>query len=140
MSQDTLYQHILLTQQQAFENTRRLHEAKSDITKAEAKIKSFTENLEQARTKLEEKARLESEMKLQLSLIKRQQEELKKKTEDFLKQQSGLRREMKRINKEAAEEREKFMKAFRTFISDYNLLTKNNVVFESQTRAKILKC
>ncbi|KAF5890583.1 coiled-coil domain-containing protein [Clarias magur] len=76
-------------------------------------------------------------MRLQLGLIKRQQQELKKKKEDLLEQQNELRQEMERINREAAEEREKFMKAIRTFNSDYNLLTKREVVFESQTTAKI---
>ncbi|XP_026795316.3 coiled-coil domain-containing protein 172 [Pangasianodon hypophthalmus] len=137
MSLDSLYKQILLTEQQVSENTRQLHEVKSAITKAEEKIKSFTEKLEHAHTELDEKAQLESEITLQLNLIKRQQQEIEKKKEDLLEQQNGLRQEMERINREAAEEKEKFMKAIRTFNSDFNLLRKRDTVFQSQTRSEI---
>ncbi|XP_053476331.1 coiled-coil domain-containing protein 172 isoform X2 [Ictalurus furcatus] len=128
---------ILLTEQQGSKNSRQLHEVKSAITKAEEQIKSFTEKLEHAHTELDEKARLESETTLQLHLIKRQQREIQKKKEDLLERQKGLRQDRERMNREAAEEKEKFMTAIRTFNSDFNLLTKRDAVFQSQTRSEI---
>ncbi|KAK3554540.1 hypothetical protein QTP70_025397 [Hemibagrus guttatus] len=134
---DSLYQQILLSEQQVSENSRQLHEVKSSITKAEEKIKSFTEKLERAHAELDEKAQLESELLLQLKLIKKQEEEIKKKKEDLLEHENRLRQEMERANREAAEEKEKFLKAIRAFNSDFNLLNKRDLVFESQIRSEI---
>ncbi|KAF7710851.1 coiled-coil domain-containing protein 172 isoform X1 [Silurus meridionalis] len=134
---DVLYQHILLTEQQASENTRRLHEVKSAITKTEEKIKSFTEKLEHDHIELDEKAQLEAEMMLQLNVIKRKQQEIQKKKEELLEQQNGLRQEMARVIREAAEEKEKFMKAIRAFNSEFNLLRKMDIMFCSQTKSEI---
>lgn len=47
-------------------------------------------------TRLCLQAQLESEVTLQLTMIKRQQQEIEKKKEDLLKQQNGLRQEMVR--------------------------------------------
>ncbi|XP_060727723.1 coiled-coil domain-containing protein 172 isoform X3 [Tachysurus vachellii] len=137
VSLDSLYQQILLAEQQTSENTGKLHEVKSSIIKAEKEIKSFTEKLERAYTELDEKAQLESEILLQLKLNKRQQEEMEKKKKDLLEQQNGLREEMERIQREIAEEKEKFMNMIRTFNSDFNLLKNRDLVFHHQTKSEI---
>lgn len=41
------------------------------------------------------------------------------------------------MNREAAEEKEKFLNAIRTFNSDFNLLNKRDLVFESQIRSEM---
>ncbi|XP_060780578.1 coiled-coil domain-containing protein 172 [Neoarius graeffei] len=137
ISLDSLYEQILLTERQVSENNRQLQEVKSAIIKAEEKIRSFTEKLEDAQTELDEKARLESEVMLQLNLIKRQHHEIEKTKADLLERQTGLRQELGRINKEAAEEKEKFMHAIRTFNSEFNLLRNRDMAFQSQTRSEI---
>ncbi|KAG7334448.1 hypothetical protein KOW79_002855 [Hemibagrus wyckioides] len=134
---DSLYQQILLSEQQVSENTRQLHEAKSSITKAEEKIKSFTEKLERAHAELDEKAQLEAELLLQLKLIKKQEEEITKKKQDLLQQQNRLRQELEQLNREAAEEKEQFLNAIRTFNCDFNLLNKRDLIFESQIRSEM---
>lgn len=42
-----------------------------------------------------------------------------------------------RVNRETAEEKEKFRKAIRTFNSEFNLLRNREIVFQSQTRSEI---
>lgn len=42
-----------------------------------------------------------------------------------------------RINRKAAEDKERFIKAIRTFNSEFNLLRNRNIVFQSQTRSEI---
>ncbi|XP_049337406.1 coiled-coil domain-containing protein 172 isoform X2 [Astyanax mexicanus] len=137
MSLDSLFQQILLTEQQVSDNTRQLHEVKAAIIKTEEKIKSFTEKLEHAHIELNEKAQLQSEVTLQLYLIKKQQEQMEKKREELQKQQNDLKQELDRLNRESEEEKEKFMKEIVTFNSDFNLLSKRDIVFQNQTRSEI---
>uniref|UniRef100_W5JXM7 Coiled-coil domain-containing protein 172 n=1 Tax=Astyanax mexicanus TaxID=7994 RepID=W5JXM7_ASTMX len=137
MSLDSLFQQILLTEQQVSDNTRQLHEVKAAIIKTEEKVKSFTEKLEHAHIELNEKAQLQSEVTLQLYLIKKQQEQMEKKREELQKQQNDLKQELDRLNRESEEEKEKFMKEIVTFNSDFNLLSKRDIVFQNQTRSEI---
>ncbi|XP_072532821.1 coiled-coil domain-containing protein 172 [Salminus brasiliensis] len=140
MSLDSLFQEILLTEQQVSENTRQLHEVKAAIVKTQEKIKYFSDKLEKAHIELNEKARLQAEAMLQLHLVKKQQQQIEKKKEELQKQQNDLKLELGRLRRESKEEKEKFMKEIMTFNNDFNLLTKRDVVgaaFQSQTRAEI---
>ncbi|XP_017578235.1 coiled-coil domain-containing protein 172 isoform X3 [Pygocentrus nattereri] len=138
MSLDSLFQQILLTEQQVSENTRQLHEVKAAVIRTQEKIKCFNEKLENARVELDEKAQLQSEATLQLYLIKKRQEQIEKKREDLQKQQNDLKQELDRLKRESVEEREKFMREITAFNDDFNLLKKRNIVFQSQTRSEIL--
>ncbi|KAL7876956.1 hypothetical protein SRHO_G00035990 [Serrasalmus rhombeus] len=138
MSLDSLFQQILLTEQQVSENTRQLHEVKAAVIRTQEKIKCFTEKLENARVELDEKAQLQSEATLQLYLIKKRQEQIEKKRENLQKQQNDLKQELDRLKRESVEEREKFMREITAFNDDFNLLKKRNIVFQSQTRSEIL--
>ncbi|KAI4885785.1 hypothetical protein NFI96_030633, partial [Prochilodus magdalenae] len=138
MNLDSLFQQILLTEQQVSENTRQLHEVKAAIIRTQEKIKSFTEKLENAHAELDEKARLQAQAMLQLHLIKKQEEQMEKKREDLQKQQNDLKQELERLRKESVEEKEKFLREVMTFNKDFNLLSKRDAVFQSQTRSEIL--
>uniref|UniRef100_A0A8C0G178 Coiled-coil domain-containing protein 172 n=1 Tax=Chelonoidis abingdonii TaxID=106734 RepID=A0A8C0G178_CHEAB len=56
MSLDSLFQQILLTEQQAEEKRRLMHQVKLDINRSREKIKQITEELNEAKIKLETKS------------------------------------------------------------------------------------
>ncbi|XP_053477226.1 coiled-coil domain-containing protein 172-like [Ictalurus furcatus] len=70
------------------------------------------------------------------SAITKAEEEIKSFTEKLEHAHTELDKK-ERMNREAAEEKEKFMTAIRTFNSDFNLLRKRDAVFQSQSRSEI---
>ncbi|XP_056616254.1 coiled-coil domain-containing protein 172 isoform X2 [Triplophysa dalaica] len=61
MSIDSLFEHILLTEQQVSENIRQLHEVHSGIKTAQDKINSSSQKLEKAQRELDKKDKLKRE-------------------------------------------------------------------------------
>ncbi|KAK1791214.1 hypothetical protein P4O66_013234, partial [Electrophorus voltai] len=145
MSLDSLFQHILLTEQHVSENTRQLQEAKAAILTAQEEIKSFTEKLDLAHVKHDEKdfypkklkAQLLSEATMDLHLTKKQYEQLEKTRGELEIEQSACTQKLERLRRESVEEKAKFMKEIMTFNNDFNLLSNRDLVFQSQTRSEI---
>ncbi|XP_066535456.1 coiled-coil domain-containing protein 172 isoform X2 [Hoplias malabaricus] len=138
MSLNSLFEQILLSEQQVSENNRQLHEVKAAIIKTREDIKSFTEKLEKAHIELDEKAQMHTEVMLQLHLMKKKQQQMEKKKEDLLKQRNDINLELSRLERQSVEEKQKFMKEITTFNDDFNLLKKRDAVFQNQTRSEIL--
>ncbi|XP_026873134.2 coiled-coil domain-containing protein 172 isoform X2 [Electrophorus electricus] len=137
MSLDSLFQHILLTEQHVSENTRQLQEAKAAILTAQEEIKSFTEKLDLAHVKHDEKAQLLSEATMDLHLTKKQYEQLEKTRGELEIEQSACTQKLERLRRESVEEKAKFMKEIMTFNNDFNLLSNRDLVFQSRTRSEI---
>ncbi|XP_016371897.1 coiled-coil domain-containing protein 172 isoform X1 [Sinocyclocheilus rhinocerous] len=137
MSLDTLFEQILLTEQQVSENIKQLHEVKAAIKSVQDKINSSREKLEEAHRELDEKAQLLAETKLQFVLMTKQQDQLVRQKEELLGMQRDLKENLDRLKRESCEEREKFLKDMITFNSEYNLISNRNAVFHTQTLSKI---
>lgn len=137
MSLDSLFEQILLTEQQVSENTKQLHEVKAAIKSAQDKISSSSEQLEKARLELDEKAQLLSEASLQVDLMTKQRDQLEKQKEELLGLQTELKDNLDKLKRETCDEREKFLKEMITFNSEFNLVSNRNAVLHSQTRSKI---
>ncbi|XP_052429245.1 coiled-coil domain-containing protein 172 isoform X1 [Carassius gibelio] len=167
MSLDTLFEHILLTEQQVSENIKQLHEVKAAIKSVQDKINSSREKLEVAHRELDEKedrtedtssadndvssrtsngsdpnvcvwqSQLLAETKLQFVLMTKRQDQLERQKEELLGLQRDLKENLDRLKRESCEEREKFLKDMITFNNEFNLISNRNAVFHTQTLSKI---
>ncbi|KAK7140071.1 hypothetical protein R3I94_012630 [Phoxinus phoxinus] len=137
MSLESLFEQILLTEQQVSENIKQLHEVKAAIKSVQDKINSSCEKLEKAHHELDDKAQLLSENKLQLVLMTKRQDHLGRKREELLELQRDLKETLNRLKREFREEREKFLKEMITFNNEFNLISNRNAVFHTQTCSKI---
>ncbi|XDV50178.1 hypothetical protein PO909_019280 [Leuciscus waleckii] len=137
MSLESLFEQILLTEQQVSENIKQLHEVKAAIKSVQDKINSSCEKLEKAHHELDDKAQLLSENKLQLGLMTKRRDQLGRKKEELLELQRDLKETLDRLKREFCEEREKFLKEMLTFNNEFNLISNRNAVFHTQTRSKI---
>uniref|UniRef100_A0A3Q3NB45 Coiled-coil domain-containing protein 172 n=1 Tax=Labrus bergylta TaxID=56723 RepID=A0A3Q3NB45_9LABR len=108
MSLDSLFQQILLTEQQLTEQTQKFKEVQ----------------------KL-------SAMRLQFDLMKKQENQMLTKTEELLCQRNHLQERLAKIKRESTEEREKFLREISRFNSGFCLGGNRETESESQTRTEI---
>ncbi|XP_042179567.1 coiled-coil domain-containing protein 172 isoform X1 [Oncorhynchus tshawytscha] len=137
MSLDTLFQQILLTEQQISEKTRQSQEVKAAIARCQDRVKTLTAKSECLSKELDEQAQHLSETKLQYDLMKKHQVQVEKQAGELLRQQRDLRKHLEKIKKSSKEEQENFMNEIMTFNSDFSLLNNRETVFESQTQSEI---
>uniref|UniRef100_A0A6I8RKK4 Coiled-coil domain-containing protein 172 n=1 Tax=Xenopus tropicalis TaxID=8364 RepID=A0A6I8RKK4_XENTR len=90
MSLDSLFQYILLTEQQASEMNRHLREVKSEIHRCQEEARSLTGRLEEAKATLETKVQRLAEKQCQRLLLKKHQDFLESQKEDLLKEKEEL--------------------------------------------------
>ncbi|KAM6997237.1 coiled-coil domain-containing protein 172-like [Tautogolabrus adspersus] len=137
MSLDSLFQQILLTEQQLTEQTQKFKEVKVAIIRCQEQIKSNTEHLEKNKEELDTKVQKLSAMRLQFELMKKQENQMLTKTEELLFQRNHLQERLAKIKRESTEEREKFLGEISRFNSDFCLGGNRETESESQTRAEI---
>ncbi|XP_067277481.1 coiled-coil domain-containing protein 172 isoform X2 [Pseudorasbora parva] len=137
MSLESLFEQILLTEQQVSENIKQLHEVKAAIKSVQENIISSREKLEKAHHDLDAKAQLLSEKKMLLVLMTKRQDQLERQRDEVLELQRHLKETLDRMKSEYCEEREKFLKEMITFNNKFNLISNRNAVFHTQTRSKI---
>ncbi|KAJ8013894.1 hypothetical protein DPEC_G00034550 [Dallia pectoralis] len=138
MSLDTLFQQVLLTEQQISEKNQQLHEVKVATAKCQDRIKSLTEKSEYVSIVFDEKAQHLSETKLQYDLMKKHQIQIEKQASELLEQQKILQEHLEKNRKSLKEEQEKFMNEIRTFNRDFSLFNNRETFFESQTQSEML--
>ncbi|XP_044069701.1 coiled-coil domain-containing protein 172 isoform X2 [Siniperca chuatsi] len=138
MSLDSLFQQILLTEQQITEQTHKFKEVKVAIIRCNDKIKSATEKYEKTKEELDKKAQQLSAMRLQHDLMKKCEDQMLKQIEELLCQKSHLREHLAKIKRESKEEEENFLQEISRFNSDFSLRGNREIVFESQTHTEIL--
>ncbi|XP_071783626.1 coiled-coil domain-containing protein 172 [Centroberyx gerrardi] len=138
MSLDTLFQQILLTEQQLSEQTKKLQEVKVAIIRCHEKIKTSTEQYEKANEELNEKAQQLSDLRLQHDLMKKSEDQMLKQIQELFCQQSHLKEHLDKIKRESKEEEEKFLQEIMRFNNDFSLRENRETVFESQTHTEIL--
>ncbi|XP_054455555.1 coiled-coil domain-containing protein 172 [Anoplopoma fimbria] len=138
MSLDTLFQQILLTEQQLTEQTQKIKEVKVAIIRCNEKVKSATEKNGKTNEELDKKAQQLSAMRLQNDLMKKCEDQMLKQIEELLGQRSQRRERLAKIKRESKEEEEKFLQEISRFNRDFSLCGNKDVVFESQTHTEIL--
>ncbi|XP_049927278.1 coiled-coil domain-containing protein 172 [Epinephelus moara] len=138
MSLDTLFKQILLTEQQLTEQTQKLKEVKTAISRCNERIKSTTGKCERTSEEIDIKAQQLSAMRLQHDLMKKCEDQMLKQIEELLCQNSQLRECLAKIKWECTEEEKNFLQEISRFNSDFSLRGNRGVVFESQTHTEIL--
>ncbi|XP_042369978.1 coiled-coil domain-containing protein 172-like, partial [Plectropomus leopardus] len=138
MSLDTLFQQILLTEQQLTEQTQKLKEVKVAIIRCNEKIKSATEKYKKTNEELDMKAQRLSAVRLQHDLMRKCEDQMLKQIEELLCQNRQLRERLAKIKWESKEEEKNFLQEISKFNSDFSLRENRDVVFESQTHTEIL--
>ncbi|XP_035519731.1 coiled-coil domain-containing protein 172 [Morone saxatilis] len=138
MSLDTLFNQILLSEQQLTEQTHKLKEVKVAILKSKEKIKSTTEKFEKTKEELDEKAQQLSAIRLQCDLIKKCEDQMLKQIEELLCQKSCLRERLAKIKRQSKEEEETFLQEISRFNSDFSLRGNREIVYQGQTHTEIL--
>ncbi|XP_071336093.1 coiled-coil domain-containing protein 172 isoform X2 [Trachinotus anak] len=138
MSLDTLFQQILLTEQQLTEQTQKFKEVRVAIIRCNEKIKSATDRYEKTSEELDKKAQQLSVMRLQHDLMKKCEDQMLKQIEELLCQRSHLWERLAKNKRESKEEEESFLQEISRFNSDFSLRGNRETVFESQTHTEIL--
>ncbi|XP_063731643.1 coiled-coil domain-containing protein 172 isoform X2 [Eleginops maclovinus] len=138
MSLDTLFEQILLTEQQLTEQTQRIKEVKAAIIRCNEKIKSATENNEMADEELDTKAQQFSAMRLQRDLMKKCEVQMSKQIQELLWQRSRLREQLAKIKWDLREEEKNFLEEISRFNSDFSLCENRGARSESQTHTERL--
>ncbi|XP_022061603.1 coiled-coil domain-containing protein 172 [Acanthochromis polyacanthus] len=138
MSLDTLFQQILLTEQQLAEQTQKFKDVKIAIIRCNEKIKSATEKYEKTNEGLDQKVQQLSVMKLQHNLTRKREEQLLKQIEELLYQKSHHEESLAKIKRESKEEEENFLQEISRFNRDFSLRGNRETVFESQTHTELV--
>ncbi|XP_070833094.1 coiled-coil domain-containing protein 172 [Chaetodon trifascialis] len=139
MSLDTLFQQILMSEQQLAEQTQKFKEVKVAIIRCNEKILSTAEKYEKTNKELDIKAQESSAMMLQRDLMKKCEDQMLRQIEELLCQKSHLRERRAKIKRKSKEEEEKFLEEISRFNSDFSLRGNREMVFESQTHTEILE-
>ncbi|XP_047459621.1 coiled-coil domain-containing protein 172 [Mugil cephalus] len=138
MSLDTLFQQILVTEQQLTEQTQRIKDVKVAIIRCNEKLKIATDKYEETSEELDKKAQQLSAARLQYDLTKKCEDQMLKQIEELLCQESHLRERLAKIKRESKEEEENFIQEISRFNSDFSLRGNRETVFESQTHTELL--
>ncbi|XP_072246425.1 coiled-coil domain-containing protein 172 [Leuresthes tenuis] len=138
MSLDTLFQQILLTEQQLTGQTQKFKDVKVAIIRCNERIKSATEKYDKTRGELDKKAQHLSTLRLQHDLMERREDQMLKQIEELLRQQSLLGEHLAKLRRESKEEEENFLQEISRFNSDFSLPGNRATLFESQTHTELL--
>ncbi|KAJ0067093.1 hypothetical protein NL108_011280 [Boleophthalmus pectinirostris] len=123
MSLDSLFQQILLSEQQLVQQTHKFKEVKVAIIKCNEKIKAAKTRFEEANQELDEKALQLSAMRLQYNLLQRTEEQINSHIEEQRRSREHLTEHLASIKQQASEEQEKFLEEISKFNSDMSLQT-----------------
>ncbi|KAM9364998.1 coiled-coil domain-containing protein 172-like [Pholidichthys leucotaenia] len=137
MSLDTLFEKILLNEQQLTEQTQKLKDVKVAIIKCKGKIKSASEKYEKTREICEEKAQHLYTLRWQLDLAKKGEEQMLKQIEELLRQKSHLGERLAGIKRTAKENEENFIQEISRFNHDFSLCGNSETMFETQTNMEL---
>ncbi|KAK1905108.1 Coiled-coil domain containing protein 172 [Dissostichus eleginoides] len=138
MSLDTLFEQILVTEQQLTEQTQRIKEVKVAIIRYNEKIKSANEKNEKTNEELETKAQQLSAMRLQRDLMKKSEVQMLKQIQELLGQKSRLTEQLAKIKWECKVEEKNFLEEISRFNGDFSLCKNKAVVSEKQTNTEML--
>ncbi|XP_033836076.1 coiled-coil domain-containing protein 172 [Periophthalmus magnuspinnatus] len=137
MSLDSLFQQILLTEQQLAEQTQKFKEVKVDIIKCKEKIKATKEKFEESNLELDEKAQQLCANRLHYSLLQRTEEQMTTHMEELRRTREHLWECLASIKQQAAEEQEKFLEEISRFNSDMSLQTNPETLFYNRNQELI---
>ncbi|KAG8435845.1 hypothetical protein GDO86_013699 [Hymenochirus boettgeri] len=137
MSLDSLFQHIVRTEQQAKERRRLLQEVKSEVQHCNEQNRDVTAKIEEAKTALEEKIRLLAEKQCDRDLLKNRLDILQSQKESLVKEKETFHITLETLKKDAVEEEEKFLQEVMKFNSNYGLTSNRDQILQEQVKVEM---
>ncbi|XP_058154299.1 coiled-coil domain-containing protein 172 isoform X2 [Dasypus novemcinctus] len=137
MSLETLFQHIIFTEQQAEESRRLMREVRSEINRCHEKIRKATEELNEEKIKLESQVQLFSEKSFSLELLKAHENALERQCSEITNQRNMLLQTFKATKKKVKEEEEKFIKEITNFNNEYEMTKKRELSMKESVKIEI---
>ncbi|XP_056291718.1 coiled-coil domain-containing protein 172 isoform X1 [Pseudoliparis swirei] len=139
MSLDTLFQQILLTEQQHSELTQKNRKVKLAIIQLNEDIKSATEKNAKTCEELESKAQRSSAMELHRDLAKKCEVQMLRQIEEMLVLGNRRRDRLAQTQLEAKEEEQNFLREVSRFNADFSLRANGGVALASRAHGELLE-
>ncbi|XP_062071176.1 coiled-coil domain-containing protein 172 [Lepus europaeus] len=137
MSLESLFQHILCSENQAEQSRRALREVRSDITRCREKMKKAAEELNEEQVKLESKVQQFSEKSFLLQLLKTHENALERQCSEITNQRNMLLQTFESTKKKVTEEEDKFLKEITDFNNEYEITKKRDLLMKENIRIEI---
>uniref|UniRef100_A0A3P9L1P1 Coiled-coil domain-containing protein 172 n=1 Tax=Oryzias latipes TaxID=8090 RepID=A0A3P9L1P1_ORYLA len=138
MSLDSLFQQVLLTEQQQSEQIQKLKDVKVSIIRCNEKIKSASEKYENTQQELNKKAPQLCALRLQCDLMRKTEDLMSKHIEELNCQKSHLGESLAKIRRESKVEEENFLQEISRFNRDFSLQGNKATLLESQTHSELM--
>ncbi|KAM9727959.1 coiled-coil domain-containing protein 172-like [Menidia menidia] len=138
MSLNSLFEQILVTEQQQTEQTQKFKDVKVAIIRCNERIKSATEKYEKIKEELDKKARHLSALRIQHTLVQRQEEQMLKRIQELLDQKRLLGEHLNKLRRKSKDEEENFLQEISKFNSDFSLRGDRKRILENRTHSDLL--
>uniref|UniRef100_A0A8C7WPQ9 Coiled-coil domain-containing protein 172 n=1 Tax=Oryzias sinensis TaxID=183150 RepID=A0A8C7WPQ9_9TELE len=138
MSLDSLFQQVLLTEQQQSEQIQKLKEVKVSIIRCNEKIKSASEKYENTQQELNKKAPQLCGLRMQCDLMRKTEDLMSKHIEELNSQKNHLGESLAKIRRESKVEEENFLQEISRFNRDFSLQGNKAMLLESQTHSELM--
>ncbi|XP_055447736.1 coiled-coil domain-containing protein 172 [Psammomys obesus] len=137
MNLESLFQHIILTEQQAEESRRVMRQVRAEVTRYRGKIKKATEDLDEEKIKLESKVQQFSEKYFLSELLKTRENALQRQCSEMMNQRDTLLQALEATKKKATEEEENFIKEITDFNDNYGITKKRDILMKEDIKMEI---
>nr|XP_036883071.1 LOW QUALITY PROTEIN: coiled-coil domain-containing protein 172-like [Manis javanica] len=137
MSLESLFEHIIFSEQQAEESHRLMREIRSEINRCREKAKKATEELKEAKMTLESKVQQFSEKAFLLELLRTHENALKRQCSEVINQRNMLLQTFDATKKKMTEEEEKFIKEITDFNNEYDITKKRELLMKQNVKIEI---
>ncbi|XP_006880220.1 PREDICTED: coiled-coil domain-containing protein 172 [Elephantulus edwardii] len=137
MSLESLFQHIIFTEQQAEESRRLMREVRSETIQCRENIQKATEKLNEEKIKLESKVEQFSERSFLLQRLKTHENALERQYNEITDQRNTLLHNFETIKKKAEEEEEKFLQEITDFNNKYAITNKRELFMKENVKMEI---
>ncbi|XP_019515639.1 PREDICTED: coiled-coil domain-containing protein 172 [Hipposideros armiger] len=137
MSLESLFQHIIFSEQRAEESRRLMREVRSEINRCREKIQTATEALNEERLQLDAKVQEFSEKSFILQLLKSHENALERQCSEITNQRNTLLQTFESRAKQVTEEEEKFIKEITDFNNEYEITKKRELLMKKNVKIEI---
>ncbi|KAI5935038.1 Coiled-coil domain-containing protein 172 [Manis javanica] len=136
MSLESLFKHIIFSEQQAEESHYLMREVRSEINRCRENAKA-TEELKEAKMQLEAKAQQFSEKDFLLHLLRTHENALKRQCSEITNQRNMLLQTFDATKKKMTEEEEKLIKEITDFNNEYDITKKRELLMKQNVEIEI---
>ncbi|XP_019357705.1 PREDICTED: coiled-coil domain-containing protein 172 [Gavialis gangeticus] len=137
MSLDALFQQILLTEQQAKEKRRLMHQVKLEVNRNREKVMEIKEELREAKIQLETKVQHLSEKLFYLELLKKREDSFEKQKVELVNQKDILLHIFIDTKRRMTEEEGNFIMEITEFNNEYGLTSNRDILIKKKIKTEM---